>query len=256
MVKFFESLGMAFGQHQNAFTSFDQTTYMMMLPDNKQATVEKVLLYFSDVAHGLLLRDEEIDRERGVILEEARARKGAQMRIMEQALPAAFPGSRIKDRLPIGTEDVIRSAPRAQFVDFYRRWYRPGNATLIVCGDIEKDTVLPWAAKAFAAWKPVPNPTAPRGAGIQPEPEGLRTMIVSDPEMLEASVSLTSHGPIRKVETLGDLRDSIVERVAIGIVNRRLREIRQKGQAQFMDASVSSDEQFHVVRATDITASG
>ena len=256
MVKFFESMGMSFGQHQNAFTSFDQTTFMMLLPDTKEVTIKKVLLYFGDVANGLLLRDEEIDRERGVILEEARTRKGARQRLMEEALPRIFPGSRLKDRVPIGTEEVVKTAPRAQFVDFYRSWYRPSNATFIVCGDIDPKTITPWISETFSAWKPVKNPRAGKGPEIQPQADGLRAAVFTDPELPDANLSLATIRPKRDQKTVGDFRRSLVESIGIRIVNRRLREMRQTGDALFQGATVSSSNHFNAARGIDISADG
>ncbi|MHC4817221.1 MAG: M16 family metallopeptidase [Planctomycetota bacterium] len=139
MVKSFEAIGMRFGQHQNAFTSFDQTTYMMRLPDTKKETLRNVLLYFGDVAYRLSLLPDELDQERGVILEEARSRKSVGQRLRDKSIPLIVPGSRVAERMPIGIESVITGAPREQFVSYYRSWYRPGNAVMLVCGDIDVD---------------------------------------------------------------------------------------------------------------------
>jgi len=255
MVKFFESLGMQFGQHQNAFTSFDQTTYMMHLPDAKKETLEKVLLYFSDVGSGLLLREEELDRERGVILEEKRARKGAGMRIVDKTLPIYFPGSRLALRMPIGTEEVIKTAPRARFVEYYKTWYRPGNAHLIVVGDVDVATVKPLIAAAFAGWKPLADPVPPAEPGVKMR-TGLSAAVVTDPELTSASVGLSDMRPIRLVKTVGDYRASLVRRIGGWIVNRRLRQMAQKGEAPFQSASVRTSGFMNMLESSDIDSGG
>jgi zinc protease len=182
MVKSFEAIGMRFGQHQNAFTSFDQTTYMMRLPDTKKETLRNVLLYFGDVAYRLSLLPDELDQERGVILEEARSRKSVGQRLRDKSIPLIVPGSRVAERMPIGIESVITAAPREQFVSYYRNWYRPGNAVMLVCGDIDVDEIEGLIRAEFSDWKPVAEPAAPAKPGIRYDTGQLRAAVVSDPE--------------------------------------------------------------------------
>ena len=107
VVDFFQSMGLTFGQHQNAFTSFDQTTYILSFPDTKPETLDKGMRFFGDVAGRLLLTQEEIEKERQVIMEEKRTRLGAQQRVQEYMLERMIPGSLIGQRLPIGVEDTL-----------------------------------------------------------------------------------------------------------------------------------------------------
>ncbi|MFV1959609.1 MAG: M16 family metallopeptidase, partial [Planctomycetota bacterium] len=125
VVQYFESIGMRFGRDQNAFTAFDQTAYMLNLPDTRPATLEKGLLFLSDVGQGLALTPEEVEKERGVILEEARARGGVRMRMMEKTLPLLLPDARLARRIPIGDPEVVRTAPAERLRAYYRTWYRP-----------------------------------------------------------------------------------------------------------------------------------
>ena len=255
MVKFFESLGMQFGQHQNAFTSFDQTTYMMHLPDTKKETLEKVLLYFSDVGGGLLLRDEELDRERGVILEEKRARKGAQMRIMDKTLPIFFPGSRLAMRMPIGTEEVIKTAPRERFVEYYKTWYHPANAHLIVVGDVDAATMKPLIEAAFAGWKPLEKPAQAKGAEVKLRTT-LEAAVVTDPELTTGTIGVSDMRPFTPTKTVGQYRNGLVRGIGGWIVNRRLRQMAQKGEAPFQSASVRTNDFMNLLESSDIECSG
>ncbi|MFN8730918.1 MAG: M16 family metallopeptidase, partial [Planctomyces sp.] len=107
VVDFFQSLGLQFGRDQNAFTSFDQTTYQLALPDAKPETIEKAMLFFSDVAGRLLLNEKEIESERGIIIEERRTRLSAQQRVQDYILERVAPESTFGRRLPIGTEATI-----------------------------------------------------------------------------------------------------------------------------------------------------
>jgi len=256
MVKSFEAIGMRFGQHQNAFTSFDQTTYMMRLPDTKEETLRKVLLYFGDVAYRLSLLPVELDRERGVILEEARSRKSVGQRIRDKVIPLVVPGSRVAERMPIGIEPVITGAPRERFVSYYRNWYRPGNATMLVCGDIEVDEIEGLIRAQFRDWKPVAEPAAPAEAGIRFDTGGLRAAVVTDPELTEASVGMGSMEPLRPQATVGDFRARLVQRIGTWIVNRRLREMIQKGEASFQSASVGRNDFLGLASTVDLDASG
>jgi len=255
MVKFFESLGMQFGQHQNAFTSFDQTTYMMHLPDTKEETLDKVFLYFTDVAWRLSLLEEEVDKERGVILEEARSRKGVGQRIGEKALPILLPGSRIPDRMPIGLEPVVKEAKRDRFVDYYGKWYRPENSTVIVCGDIDADAMSKRIEKAFAGWKRAESKSEPASPGVRPH-EGLRAAVITDPELTSTRIGMGTISPKRPEGTVEAFRAALVDSIGTSVVNRRLRQMVQAGEAPFQGAVVSTGDFLNACHSSDIDASG
>jgi len=241
MVKFFESMGMVFGQHQNAFTSFDQTTYILTLPDTKTETISKGLLFFSDVARELSILKTEVDKERGVIEEEARARSGVNMRMMEKALPLLFPGSRISQRIPIGTMEIIKNAPTQRLRDYYEKWYRPDLSTLLVVGDIDPKAVEPLLKQAFAAWEKPEVAVASVGPGIKPF-RGLRADVLSDPEQKNVEASV---GYVRKdlpMRTVGDFRRELIERIGRHIMNRRLRTISQENDANYLLAHVQGGQ--------------
>jgi zinc protease len=256
MVKTFEALGMRFGQHQNAFTSFNQTAYMMRLPDTKKETLKKVLLYLGDVAYRLSLLPEELEKERGVILEEARSRKSVGQRIGDKVIPLVVPGSRVAVRMPIGTEEVITGAPLERFVSYYRNWYRPGNATVLVCGDIDVDEIEGLIREEFRDWKPVADPVPPAESGIRYDTDELRAAVVTDPELTEGSVGMGSLQPLRPRATVGDYRARLVERIGTWIVNRRLREMVQKGEAPFQSASVGLNDFMTYASTVDLDANG
>ena len=125
LVPYFESIGMEFGPDLNANTGFDRTVYKLLLPDTTPAQIEQALTVLSDFAFRASFRTEEIDKERPIILEEARSRRTASLRVNEMLWPRLFPGTRFAERMPIGTEEVIRSAMREDFLAYYRTWYRP-----------------------------------------------------------------------------------------------------------------------------------
>ena len=132
-----QRLGIAFGAHANAYTSFDETVYMLDLPDLSEDTLKLAFTVMRDFGDGALLAAEEIDKERGVILSEKISRDSVGYRLMEQQFAEILPDSLVTRRFPIGTEEVIKSAPRERFVDLYTRFYTPERMTFIVVGDVD-----------------------------------------------------------------------------------------------------------------------
>jgi zinc protease len=238
VVPFFESLGMVYGSDQNAFTSFNQTTYFLTLPDNTPKMLENGFLYLSDVAGKLSLIPEEIDRERGVIAEERRARSGAGMRLMEKTLPILAPGSRLSERMPIGLPEVIQKADRKVFMDYYRTWYRPENTTVIVCGDIETDAVEKLIRKTFGGWKAEGESRKHAEPGVELS-KGLRAAVVTDKEVTSAEVGINIIRELRTDRTVGDFRRGLVEQLGGIMMNRRFSRMVQEGKAPFQSASLS-----------------
>ena len=128
LVNFLEKNGIQFGADLNAYTSFDETVYMLPVPTDTLAKLEKFMSVLSDWAGYATLEGSEIDKERGVVLEESRLRKGAQSRIQEKLLPVIFRGSRYAQRLPIGLDSIIQNAPYESVRRFHTDWYRPNLA--------------------------------------------------------------------------------------------------------------------------------
>ena len=137
LVSYLESIGAQFGAHVNAYTSFDETVYMLDVPTEKPGVLERGFEALSDFAGGLTLDPVEIDRERGVVIEEWRGRLGAGTRMQEPQMKALFGASRYIDRLPIGTPEILKSFPPQRLRDFYQAQYRPDRMAVIVVGDIE-----------------------------------------------------------------------------------------------------------------------
>jgi len=255
LVKYFESLGMTFGLHQNAFTSFDQTTYILSLPNTQKETLDKGLLCLSDFAFRLDLSIEEIDKERGVIEEEDRARSSVQQRILNKTLPVLLPDSRVAKRLPIGIIDIIKKAPRKSFVDFYKKWYHPENCTLLIVGDIRKEDVKALITKHFFDWQKKQLPPKHLKADISPYTT-TRAFIVQDKELTGASISIGSISPALKMQTYGNYRKKIIDDIGTWIVNRRLRDMIQSGKARFQSASLQKANFLNTCTYTGTDAKG
>jgi zinc protease len=238
LVPFFESIGLRFGRDQNAFTSFDQTVYLLTLPAASEETLKKGLLFFADVAHGLALDEEEVSKERGVILEEARSRKGADQRVIEAVLPNI--AARAGARLPIGTEDVVASTRRDRLHAYWSKWYRPETTTLIACGDVDPARFETLVREAFAGWKGEGKPSEPADAGIVLR-ERNEAIVVTDPELTEARIGLSRPEWAPAVSTFGELRARFVEQLAHRVVNRRLATAVQEGRAPYEEATVDRE---------------
>ena len=165
VVPFFQSLGMTFGRDQNAFTSFDQTTYQLSLPNVEPDTISKGMTYFADVLSRLLLLPKEIEDERQIIQEERRRSLSGQQRTMYYVLERLAPGSIFGQRITIGTEETINSVQQADFQDYYGKWYVPANATLMVVADTDPQQIVSLIEKNFGAAPQVTRPT-PQDVGI------------------------------------------------------------------------------------------
>ncbi|HYE02762.1 MAG TPA: insulinase family protein, partial [Phycisphaerales bacterium] len=255
VVKFFESLGLVFGQHQNAFTSLDQTTYMLFLPDAEGATLAKGLLFFGDVAGRLLLEPGEVEQERNVILEERRSRLEGAQRVQEYILERLAPGSLLSQRLPIGTEESIKGLTAEALRGYYRRYYTPSNITLIVVADMEPGVVVEEIRRAFAGAPGEPRP-ADQDARVGPS-AGARGIVAADPELTEAEVTVARLvGPRPPTRTEGRFREDLVDSVATAAFNRRMVRLIGRGETPFLSASAAATDLFGAARLVQASAGG
>ena len=240
LIPYFESVGMEFGADLNAFTSFDQTAYMLFLPDTEPQQIDKALLVLSDYAFRMLLLDEEIDKERGVVLEESRRGKGAFQRIRDKLWPELFAETRFAVRLPIGKDEILETAKRNEFVDYYRTWYRPENITLVMVGDTEVEGIIPMIEKQFGKYRP----KAPSRRQETPEFKTFthrRAMVVTDPEMAMCNVGMLNILPGRPpVTTVEQWQEELIERIGSWIMGRRFEELVDKGEASYRRARASA----------------
>ena len=154
LVSYFESTGARLGPHVNAYTSFDETVYMLDLPTDKPEIVAKGLTALADFAGGLTLDPVEVDKERGVVIEEWRGGLGAGSRLRDKQTPILYYQSRYARRLPIGKPDVVRTAPVARLRAFYDTWYRPDHMALVAVGDIDPPQLEAAIRSTFSSLAP------------------------------------------------------------------------------------------------------
>jgi zinc protease len=255
VVPFFQSLGLAFGRDQNAFTSFDQTTYQLALPGGDRGVVDKGMLFMSDVALRLSLEPSAIESERQVILEEKRARSSARQRVQDQVYAQVAPESTVGRRLPIGSEATIKSVIPADFRDYYTRWYVPSNMTVIVVGDTDPAMVVDVITKHFGGGPTVPEPT-PRDVGLKPTP-GPRAIVATDAELTRAEVSIARLDlPREPTTTVAQSRRELVDMMGAWAFNRRMSARVAAGGTAFLGASASIQDWPRTMRMVTLSASG
>jgi zinc protease len=235
LVSFLESIGARFGAHVNAQTSFDETIYMLDVPTDREGYFEKGLVALHDFGAGMLLTQEEIDKERGVVIEEWRGRLGAGSRLTDKQLPVLLKGSRYVERLPIGTPEILKSFPRQRLVDFYKKWYRPDVMAVVVVGDVDPGEALKLLEKHFAS---IPAATGTPSAVNRavPTPNATDYLVSTDPEAQQSTVTLAYKRPFEIQTTVGGYRRSLVDQLVAQMLNLRLREVARRPNAPILGA--------------------
>ena len=256
LVEFFQRMGMSFGGDTNASTGFDQTIYLLELPDTKDATLHEGLQVFSDYAGGLLLPPAGIEKERGIILSEKRARDNVEFRTFVARLNFLLDGTRLPQRIPIGLPEIVEHAQRDRFADFWNTWYRPELMAVIAVGDFDPAAVEKQIAAAFAGItarapaqpKPdlghVPEATAPR-VFYHPEPESPGTSVAL------VDISAFAGEPDNAANRLKYLPRTL----AHAMLNRRLSILAKKENAPFINARAGADESYDLFRQAGLEIS-
>jgi zinc protease len=253
VVAFLQSTGMRFGAHINANTSFDQTVFQLRIPTDNAGVIDRSLLILEDWAHAVSFDPDEIDKERGVILEEWRTGLGAGARMLDVQLPVLLKDSRYADRLPIGKPEIIRSFPYERLKKFYTDWYRPDLMAVIAVGDFDPATIEGMIRSHFGSIPAAVNPR-PRINYDVPDHPGTRYVIATDPEATATMVNVSSIMAARDQTTIGAYRQQTVERVFGGLLSGRFGEMAQKPDAPFLDADTSRGLFVNTAEATTLSA--
>jgi zinc protease len=235
LIKFMESIGMRFGPELNAFTSFDETIYILEIPTDSPEVLKTAFQILEDWAHGLSFDPEEIDKERGVIMEEWRLGRGASARMRDKQFPILFKGSRYAQRLPIGDMKIIETCGYDTLKRFYRDWYRPDLMAVIAVGDFDEPAVEKLIKEHFSGLTPPPSPR-PRPLFEIPDHEETLFAIAQDKEATGTNVTVYHKLPVRERSTAGALRQMVVEQLYNGMLNQRFYELTQKPDPPFLRA--------------------
>jgi zinc protease len=235
LVDYLEGIGMQFGPEINAYTSFDETVYMLQVPTDSAELVETAFLVLEDWAHGQIFDHEEIDKERGVIIEEWRLGQGAMMRMQEKQLPILFKDSRYAERLPIGKPEILESFEYQTLIDFYTDWYRPDLMAVIAVGDFDAAVIEELIKQHFSGLEMADNPRE-RTVFAVPDHEETLYAIASDPEAPNNTVSIYWKQPAREASDVSSYRQSLVESLFSQMLNTRLMEKTREADPPFMFA--------------------
>ena len=243
LLRWCESIGVKFGTDLNAYTSIDQTVYNISnVPTTRESIVDSCLMILWDWADGLLLEQEEIEKERGVIHEEWRLRTSAQMRMLERDLPKLYPGSKYGHRMPIGLMEIIDNFERPFLQQYYEKWYRPDNQGIIVVGDVDVDKVEQKIKTMFSQIAK-PGADAARIEAVD-VPDNAEPIVVIDKDKeqrIDMVEVLFKHDaiPDSVKGSLEYLVANYLKNVAVGMLNSRLAELGEKPDCPYLQAGVS-----------------
>lgn len=229
-----QAKGVQFGGHVNAYTSFDKTVYYVNMPNDAEM-LEMGMKILDGWASKLLMDPKEIDAERGVIIEEWRGRLGAQDRLQKQYWPIMFKDSRYANRIPIGTEEVLKTFQRPTIVRFYEDWYRPDLQAVIIVGDIDVDAIEAKVKEYFNDNKMPANPKERPYYNVPDNKEPL-VAIATDKEAPSANIQMFWKHAQAPKGTIGDYRQMLVRTLAENIINARFAEMAEKASAPFLYA--------------------
>ncbi len=236
LIDFLQKTGVKFGADINAYTGFDETVYMLQLPTDDTVLVEKGYTVLEDWGHNALLDDTEIDKERGIIVEEWRLGLGAQDRMMKKFFPIIFKDSKYAVRIPIGKVDIIEHFKHDVLKDFYRTWYRPDLMAVIVVGDIDP---VKAEARIKAHFSGIKNPTPEKPRLLLDLPDNNEPLIAitTDKEATNNTVILFYKHPVKVEKNLGDFRDKLLAQLYTSMLNNRFGEIAQQPESPYINAS-------------------
>ncbi|MDR6783745.1 zinc protease [Pedobacter africanus] len=236
IINYLQKAGVRFGADLNAYTGFDQTVYQLPIPTDSAAVFKTGFKILANWAGKIVMEGEEIDKERGVIVEEDRQRgKNAQERMSKQLLPVLLKGSHYANRLPIGKLDILHSFTHDKIRNFYKDWYRPNLQAVIAVGDFDVNEVEQLIKDNFSGLSNPANPR-PRPSYDLPDNKEPLVKIVTDPEQQYnvAQIMYKQRGGVLK--TTADYKKSMLYNMINSMLGARIQEIMQKDNAPFIQA--------------------
>lgn len=233
LVDYLQKSGVRFGADLNAYTSFDETVYMLPIPTDDSVVFNNGMQIMREWAQNATLDINEINKERGVVLEEKRSGKGAQERMQNKYLPIIFNNSRYSNRLPIGTEEVLKNFTKESLLQFYQDWYRPDLQALIVVGDIDVARVEQIIKDKFSDLK---NPEKPKERTEHDIPliDKNQFIAVTDKEFPVTVAQVMIKHPEKEVKTKADLRDNMIRSLYNQMLSSRFSELSKQANPPFI----------------------
>jgi len=233
LVNYLQKSGVRFGADLNAYTSFDETVYQLPLPTDDPQLLKNGMQIMRDWAQDALLDPEEIEKERGVVLEEKRLGKGAQQRMQEKFLPMIFNNSRYANRLPIGTDGVLTKFKPETITRFYKDWYRPDLQALIVVGDIDVAQMEKMIKDMFSDLKN-PAKSKKRTEYNIPLLNKNQFIAVTDKEFPYTVAQVIIKHPEKDIKTTADLRHNIIRSLYNQMMDERFGELMKQAEPPFL----------------------
>jgi zinc protease len=235
IVDYIEKVGMQFGPDVNAYTTFDHTVYQLLVPTDNRDVMLKGLDILRDWAGDVSFDPVEVDKERGVVLEEWRLGRGAFSRVNDKQWPVIFQGSRYAERLPIGQPEILKTAKRDTLVRYYKDWYRPDMMAVMAVGDFDPVAMEKEIQARFGDLAKPANPR-PRDLVKVPRDHDTAVTIVTDPELPFSGITIYDKLDRRPESTKGDYRRFIVENLYHTMLNARFEELALDPAAPFLSA--------------------
>jgi zinc protease len=238
VVAFMQAIGMQFGAHVNAYTSFDETVFQLQIPTDRPIFIDKSMQILQDWAHDVTFDPAIVDKERGVITEEWRLGLGAGERLQQKQFPVLLAGSRYADRQPIGKMDVIQSFKVERLKQFYQDWYRPDLMGIVAVGDFDKTAMENMIKQNFGS---LTNPPKERTRQLfdVPDHPGTTYAVATDKEMTQTTVGIYNLLPFQLQATNRDYRRYMVENLYGELLAARLTELGQRSDAPFLAAAAN-----------------
>ena len=235
LISFLQKIGVEFGPDLNAYTSFDETVYKLSIPSDSLHLIEDGFLVMEDWAHGVKMSGEEIDKERGVVIEEWRMRSGAQQRMMDQFYPVLFDNSRYAKRLPIGQKEILDTFHYDAIRRFYKDWYRPDLMAFVIVGDIDVNYAEKKIKEHFSKIK-MPEMAKERKYFEVPDHPDTKVSIAIDKEARYNLIRLYYKKDKLEESTGEDYLKKLSYSIFTGMLNQRLRELTELAEPPFVQA--------------------
>jgi len=254
LVSYLESIGMQFGPEVNAYTSQNETVYMLQVPTDQPELLDTGLRILEEWAHRIAFEDEEVDKERGVVIEEWRLGRGADERMSDAQLPILYHGSRYAERNVIGDPEIVRNATYDTIKRFYRDWYRPDLMAVVAVGDFDVAVVESTIRERFGAI-PARATVRPLLQPAIPDHDQTLFAITTDPEASGSGISLVvKHEPFAE-DTVGAYRDGLRGLLANSMLRARLGELARQADPPFsgafaMDRRLARTKGMFMIRAS------
>lgn len=242
MVKRLERLGLAFGAHTNAQTGYTTTTYSLDLPQPRAELIDAALFLMRETASEIAFDAKAVDAERGVVLDERRQRENFAFQSHRARDAFLYPGTYIAERYPIGTVDVLKSAPAERMKALYKKWYTPDRTTLVVVGPVDPAEIERKLIAAFGSWQATGAALGEIDRCTIDPGRPAKAVAFAHPEMVE-TVGLSQFWPApKRTDSIATRRARRVEALASALINRRLQRAARATDAPFLSASVGAQD--------------